>query len=195
MTTGLFVEDEHRFNRSAIQHLAIGLCKNCKVDTGIIAPEFMSQADMLKGEYVEKRLKAFLMENSGCAKVILVRDCECRSAEEMERLNVAGEKMALALSTTFGIPVRFVLCVHAFESWLMQCPKAISAVLGQSVMRKLPADPESECRPKDKLKSLSKSYISTSHNVQIAQFIDDDGISEIVSRSKSFEKFKNALKD
>lgn len=121
----------------------------------------------------------------------MFRDCECT---DPLKLTPEIQKVQKHLEMRFpGRNIRALPVVHALEAWLMAGQEAVKKVLGDEVSQRLTDRPESECRPKDFLKKISKDpFDYRRDDPELAEALNIDTVTR---NCPSFREGRKALGD
>ncbi|MEM0171811.1 MAG: DUF4276 family protein [Conexivisphaerales archaeon] len=131
-----------------------------------------------------------MLKESGCEKVIVLRDTEC---EERERKKEELKQEINELERK-GMKVCFAQC--ELETWLLADEKAIESVTG--VKMKEIANPESIGNAKEKIKEIFRKkgarlgYLAVEHAPKIAHKMN---VEKLERKCASFKEFISTLKD
>lgn len=130
------------------------------------------------------------LKESGCGKVIILRDTECKKKED--RREELREKIN---ELERGIEVCFAQC--ALEAWLLADEKAIEVVEGKEV-KEIP-EPESLKDPKEVMKDIFRKargfklgYNAPRHAPKIAHEMD---VGKLEQKCDSFREMINIARD
>ncbi len=144
--------------------------------------------DMLAPRKMRAHVGPLLVLHPDIERILIFRDCECT---EPESLYKDARLVLKLLKDSFPkVKTSFVIVVHALESWLMGDPAAVEAVLGADAAKGLPANPESECRPKECLERLAPNFDYMRDDPRLAERAD---ARSILSKCPSFRVVRTGL--
>jgi hypothetical protein len=135
------------------------------------------------------------MRNSGCKKVLILRDTECK--EKIERFEELKDK----IGELEGIEVCFAQC--SLESWLLADEGAVESLLREKTKRpvkvEIISNPESIPKPKDKMNEIFRrtrgfklGYIEITHAPEIASRAN---IGKLEEKCESFREMMKKIKN
>jgi 5S rRNA maturation endonuclease (ribonuclease M5) len=137
---------------------------------------------------------ARMLSNSGCKKVIVLKDTECKQKDEMY------EELKDKIRELEGVDVCLVQC--SLESWLVADEKAIESLIGEKTKRSVKvknfSNPESIPKPKDEMREIFRkagvriSYIETVHAPEIASRAD---INKWEEKCESFKEMMEKIRN
>ena len=190
MTIGLFVEGKS--DKDTIPILIHKILKPHGVSPRVLTRK-IPRGQMFDPLKVKPYAEHLLKQHPGTSKIVICVDCECTDPSDIQdKVEAAQRKLA-----ELGLrPVpRYVVVVHALESWLAADVQALKRVAGMQHLR-IRQNPESVCRPADLLKDVfgraGKSFEKTRHDPRIARAAD---LSRIERRSPSFRRFREFIED
>jgi hypothetical protein len=126
-------------------------------------------------------------------KLFLCVDSECTSPADLEPVVGKVEKQLGQIKPK----PRYILVVHALESWLMADERAVAQVLGPGAKVKPVTNPEGICKPKRHLSAIfdkaGKDFDHVRDDPKIAKAVED--VNQIKQRCPSFAKFSEAVLD
>jgi len=144
-----------------------------------------------------RKINAFAreMRNSGCKKVLILRDTECK--EKIERYEELKDK----IRELEGIEVCFAQC--SLESWLLADEEAIESLLRERTRKpvkiEIISNPESIPDPKNKMneifrrtKGFKLGYIEVTHAPEIASRAN---ISKLEEKCQNFREMMKKIKN
>jgi len=103
----------------------------------------------------------------GCSHLVLLHDLDQNDQKHLyAELNSSMQRVGFH-------PYVILIPVHEIEAWLLYDAKAIQCVFNMKKPPRLPNDPESVLRPKERLRDIvwkesRKRYVNTIHNGRIA---------------------------
>jgi hypothetical protein len=135
------------------------------------------------------------MRNSGCRKVLVLRDTECK--ERNERYEELRDK----IKELEEVDVCFAQC--SLESWLLADEGAVESLLRERTKKPVKvraiSNPESISRPKDKMKEIFRrtrgfklGYIEIVDAPEIASRVD---ISKLEEKCESFREMMRKIRN
>jgi 5S rRNA maturation endonuclease (ribonuclease M5) len=135
------------------------------------------------------------MKNSGCKKVLILRDTECKG--KIERYEELKEK----IRELEGIEVCFAQC--SLESWLLADEEAVDSLLRERSKKPIKVEiisnPESIPKPKDKMNEIFRrtrgiklGYIEIAHAPEIASRVK---IGKLEEKCESFREMMKKIKN
>lgn len=180
MTICILMEDSHRKSGKALAVLA----------RRIIGRRGVLPKSLQRGELLDSRkLRVHLdnLKNPGrISKVIVCVD----SHSDPARVQAITSSIEMKLANSVRFPIKYVVVVHALETWLLQDPKTIQKVLGVGISSQRFQQMENSCSPDRDLSLVCNSFTKSIHDERIARRAD---IHMIASRSLSFQQFVDAL--
>lgn len=185
MKIGIFIED--RMGRDVFSILSHKILAGKRVGIHI---RQLPRGDLLNAEKVLASIEYEIRQHSDLAKIIVCVDSECTDPTEIDRKAQAVEQKLRHIRR----PVKYCIVVHALEGWLMADSTALRQFLG---VKRLPfRKTDSICKPKDKLRKLSRnagrSYLPSRDNLKIAELAD---IKRISANNSSFAEFCRLIRD
>jgi 5S rRNA maturation endonuclease (ribonuclease M5) len=137
---------------------------------------------------------ARMLSNSGCKKVIVLKDTECKQKDEMY------EELKDKIRELEEVEICFVQC--SLESWLLADEKAIEYLIDEKTKRSVKvknfSNPESIPKPKDEMREIFRkagvriSYIETVHAPEIASRAD---INKWEEKCESFKEMMEKIRN
>ncbi|MEO0115781.1 MAG: DUF4276 family protein [candidate division WOR-3 bacterium] len=158
-----------------------------------ITSRIINRGDLLNNERkVYACVNDMLQDNPDISKVIICVDSECTPEEDIKNMVVKIEKN---LTEKIGVPIYYVVVVHALEAWLLADADNIKEHLKTREKISISPSVVSECRPKEVLKGLyrktGKDFIPMREYPQIAEKLNIAKMRDNVS----FSYFHNKVKD
>lgn len=182
MTVCVFAEDSRRKSGKAYQVLA----------KKIVGRQGTSLKSLPRGELLNvAKLKVHLsnLKNPGkISKAVICID----SHSDPDGMATAVASVQTALASSVRFPVKYVVVVHALETWLLQDPKAIQKVLGVRVNSQKLHEMAKSCQPDRALGRVCDSFDKSIDDERIALEADIDVIAK---KNSSFREFVAALRN
>lgn len=156
----------------------------------------MEQGEVYDIEAMRKHIRAFIQSQPRLTKILVLVDSECTDIQESrEQANQAERRLSRELSRSV---LKYVVVDHSLEGWLLQDSEALRAVLRTRARLSLSINPEQECRPAQRLRSLfqthrkKKPFMKTVDNIRIAEKVSLDVLRQ---KSQTFAYFAQVLND
>jgi len=135
------------------------------------------------------------MRNSGCKKVLILRDTECK--EKIERYEELKDK----IRELEGVEVCFAQC--SLESWLLADEEAVESMLREKTKKPVKVEsisnPEYVPKPKDKMNEIFRrtrgfklGYIEITHAPEIASRVN---VGKLEKKCESFREMMKKIKN
>lgn len=135
-----------------------------------------------------------MLRDSGCKKVIVLKDTECKHKDEMY------EELKDKIRELEGVEVCFVQC--SLEAWLLADEEAIESFIRdrakKSVKLKKFSNPESISEPKEEMKDILRKagfkvgYVEAEHAPEIASRAN---ISKWEEKCESFKELMEKIRN
>lgn len=152
------------------------------------------RGDLLnEGKIYSHITKDILLKHPDISKIIICVDSEC-TPETEAKANV--RKLESSFKSKVDCPLYCITVIHALEGWLLADPDSIGKYLGPRARVNISPSKALECKPKELMKRVfrqnGREFLPKRDNSQIAKRIDID---KIVKNNKSFEYFRDRIKD
>jgi len=182
VTICIFMEDSHKKSGKALVVLA----------RKIIGRQKVLPRSLQRGELMDPaKLMVHLANLSNPGKVSKVIVC-IDSHSDPGGMRAKTSSAEISLNNSVRFHVKYVIVVHALETWLLQDPKAIRKVLGVTVATQKLQEIGNNCRPDRALMRVCGDFKKSIDDERIAREVD---VKLVESQNSSFKEFVDALRD
>lgn len=159
-----------------------------------VIPRVKRRGDLLKKEKIYSHItKDILPKYPDISKIIICVDSEC-TPETEAKANI--RKLEDSFKSKVNCPLYCITVIHALEGWLLADPDTIREYLGSRARVDISPSKALSCKPKEVMKRVfrqnGREFLSKRDSPRIAERVDID---KIVKNNKSFECFRDRVKD